>query len=118
MYLDDDILRTFSGSVSSRHPIIEELKILLKGEDMFYLVLIREVPLGLAFKRTDIVDIKVTSIIQGNARHAPSCVWKMYFKDGKTRTLEADYQSYFTYGSTSRPVSMSNAYIIDKVFKD
>ena len=42
VYLDDDILRTYSGSVSPPHPIIEELKVLLRDEDIFYLVPVKE----------------------------------------------------------------------------
>lgn len=118
VYLDSDILRTFSGSVSTHHPVIEELKILLRPEDAFYLIPIKEVPQGFAFKRTDIVNIKVTSLIEGNSQHDPSCVWTMHFKDGKTRTLEISYQAYFSYGNTVRPASMSNATILDRVFAD
>lgn len=118
VYLDGDILRTFSGSVSSHHPVIEELKILLRVEDTFYLIPIKEVPLGFAFKRTDIVDIKVSSLIKGNAEHEPSCVWTMHFRDGNTRTLEVGYQSYFAYGNIIRPKSMTNVSILDKVFSD
>ena len=118
IYLDDDILRTFSGSVNPHHPVIEELKVILRDEDTFYVVPIRELPLGLAFKRTDIVDIKVTSAIRGNAVHAPSCVWRIQFRDGNTRTLEIEYQAYFAYGNTIRPKSMTNASILDSVFLD
>ncbi len=118
VYLDDDILRTYSGSVDAHHPVIEELKILLRSEEVFYLVLIREVELGFAFKRTDILDIKTMSTIQGNAKHAPSCVWEMLFKDRAVRTLEAEYQSYFAYGNTIRPANMSNETILAKIFVD
>jgi hypothetical protein len=118
VYLHDDMLRTFSGSVSLHHPVIDELKALLREENIIYLIPIKEVPLGFAFKHADIVNIKVTSLIEGNAKHLPSCVWVMHFKDGNTRTLEADYQSYFAYGNTIRPTSMTNASILDKVFLD
>lgn len=118
VYLDVDILRTFSGSISQYHPILEELKILLRAEDMFYLIPIKEIPRGFAFKRMDIVDIKVASLIEGNSEHEPSCIWTIHFKDGNKRTLEAGYQSYFAYGSTIRPASMTNASILDRVFAD
>lgn len=118
VYLDDDILRTYSGSVSPPHSIIEELKVLLRDEDIFYLVPVKELPLGFAFKRMDIVDIKVTSTINGTANHVPSCVWKIHFKDGSTRTLEAEYQAYFAYGNIIRPTSMTNATILDNVFSE
>lgn len=116
VYLDDDMLRTHSGPVRSHHPVIEELKILLKAEDAFYVVPIKELQSGFAFKRTDIVDIKVASLIEGNSVHDPSCVWTMRFDGGNTRTLEAEYQAYFAYGNTTRPASMTNASILDKVF--
>lgn len=116
VYLDNEILRTFSGPVSSNHPVIEELKIILRSDDMFYLVPVKELESGFAFKRTDIVNITSSSNIQGNARHLPSCVWTMHFADGKARTVEVAYQSYFTYGNTIRPVSMTNVAILDNVF--
>jgi len=116
VYLDDDILRTFSGSLSSEHPFIQELKILLKAEDLFYVVPIKQLARGLAFKRKDITDIKVTSAQRGNDKRMPSCIWSMHFQDGQTRTLEADYQAYFSYGNTNRPRSMTNATILDRIF--
>lgn len=118
VYLDDDILRTFSGAVDAQHPVIGELKLLLRDEKKFYAVPIKEVPAGIAFKRADIVAIETTSTIQGNARHGPSCVWSMHFEDGSVRTLEAEYQSYFAYGNTIRPASMTNVSLLEKVFSD
>lgn len=115
VYLDDDILRTFSGPVHEQHSVLRELKVLLRDEETFYLIAIKEL-LGLAFKHTDIVDIKVSSLIQGNSRHGPSCIWTLQFQGGKIRTLEADYQSYFAYGTTTRPKSETNASILDLVF--
>lgn len=116
VYLDDDILRTYSGPVRSNHRLIEELKILLRDEDAYYVIPIKEVPSGFAFKRTDIESIEVNSLVGGDDKHVPSCVWKMHFKDGSTRTLEAEYQSYFAYGNIIRPKSMTNVSILDKVF--
>lgn len=81
-----------------------------------YIVPIKEVPSGFAFKRTDIKKIVTTSTIEGNDAHVPSCVWTMYFQDGKTRTIEAEYQAYFAYGNTIRPASMNNATVLDGVF--
>lgn len=118
VYLDDDILRTFSGAVDAQHPVIEELKFLLRDEKRFYAVPIKEVPAGVAFKRNDILEIETTSTIQGNTHHGPSCIWSMRFKDESVRTLEAEYQSYFAYGNTVRPASMTNASLLDKVFSD
>lgn len=118
VYLDADILRSFSGPVSLNHRLVNELKILLRDDSAFYVVPIKEVPLGFAFKHTDVVNIAVTSLVEGNGRHAPSCVWKMSFKDGSARTLEAEYQAYFAYGNIIRPKSMSNASVLDKVFDD
>ena len=116
VYLDDDILRTFSGAVSLRHPVIVRLLPLLRDEKLFYVIPVKELPAGAAFKRTDIVAIKASSTIAGTARHAPSCVWTMHLKDRSVRTLEAEYQSYFAYGNTIRPASMTNASILDNVF--
>ena len=118
VYLDDDILRTFSGAVDAQHPVIGELKLLLGDEKKFYAVPIKEVPAGIAYKRTDIVAIETTSTIQGNTQHGPSCIWSMRFGDGSIRTLEAEYQSYFAYGNTVRPASMTNASLLDTVFSD
>lgn len=116
IYLDGDILRTFSQSVSPIHPVIEELKVILRDDDKFYLVIINEVPNGFAFKRNDIVNIKITSVIEGNSKHDPSCAWTIKFDDGNVRALEVEYQSYFAYGNTNRPQNMTNKYILDKVF--
>lgn len=118
VYLDDDVLRTFSGVVDAQHPVIEELKLLLRDEKKFYAVPIREVPAGISFKRSDILSIETTSTIQGNVKHGPSCVWNMHFEDGSVRTLEAEYQSYFAYGNTIRPSSMTNVSLLEKVFSD
>ena len=117
VYLDDNLLRTYSGAINLNHPIVDELKIILRNEEMFYLVPIREVPLGIAFKRRDITDIKVASVIEGNENHVPSCVWTILFEDGKKRVLEAQYQAYFAYGNTTRPLSMTNTAILDGVFE-
>lgn len=116
VYLDGDILRTFSGAVPSGHPILEELKVLLRDDKKFYLVPIKEVSAGFAFKRTDIVRITVSSLIQGNDNHLPSCIWTVNFKDESVRTLETQYQSYFAYGATTRPRSMTNVDVLEKVF--
>ena len=113
IYLDGDILRTFSDNVNSAHHVIDELSILLRDDKKFYVVLIKELKAGLAFKRNDIQDIKVTSVVSSNP---PSCVWAMQFENGTIRTLETDYQSYFAYGSTVRPKSMTNEDILNKVF--
>lgn len=118
VYLDDDVLRTFSGAVDAQHPVIEELKLLLRDEKKFYAVPIKEVSAGIAFKRNDILSIETTSTIQGNVKHGPSCVWSMRFEDGSVRTLEAEYQSYFAYGNTIRPASMTNVSLLKKVFSD
>lgn len=91
VYLDGDLLLTFSGPVSPLHQVIQKLQVLLRAEDMFYLIPVKEVPLGFAFKRTDIVDIKSTTLIEGNN---------------------------FTYGNTIRPKSMTNVSILDKVFQE
>lgn len=115
VYLDNEILRTITAPVSLQHPVIRELNILLRNEDNFYVIPVKEVPLGFAFKRTDILRIEVSSLIKGDSKHAPSCIWKMTFKDNTVRALEADYQSYFAYGNTVRPKSMTNATILDKV---
>lgn len=111
IYLDGDILRTFSGDVSS-HPVMDELKILLRDDKQFYVVLINEVKAGFAFKRNDIQNIKVTSVVSSGP---PSCVWVLRFENGNDRTLETDYQSYFAYGNTIRPRSITNADILDRV---
>jgi hypothetical protein len=116
LYLDGDIIRTFSGKISSTHPVIEELKILLRDDKKFYLILIKEVTKGFAFKRTDITDIKTTSLIQGNDRHEPSCTWTMRFENGIERSVEVNYQSYFSYGNTVRPRTVTNQYILERVF--
>jgi hypothetical protein len=111
IYLDGDILRTFSGDVTA-HPVIDELKILLRDDKQFYVILIKEVKAGFAFKRMDINEIKVTSVVSSNP---PSCIWTMRFADKNIRTIETDYQSYFTYGNTIRPKSMINTDILDRV---
>lgn len=116
IYLDDNILRTFSGPIVRPSKTIDELVTLLRNDEQFYLVEIKEVEQGFAFKRTDIVDIKTTSLIAGNANHEPSCTWTMRFKDGATRGIEINFQSYFTYGKTTRPGNMTNAYILEKAF--
>lgn len=116
LYIDGDILRSFSGYVSHTHPVIEELKTLLRDEKRYYLIFIREVTKGFAFKRTDIVDIQTISLLQGNARHVPSCAWTIRFEDDSKRGVEVDYQSYFTYGNTMRPRTMTNQYILERVF--
>lgn len=116
VYLGDDVLRTYSGPVSANHPVIEKLKLLLRDDKEFYVVAIREMARGFAFKHIDIVDIKVESTIEGNDSHAPSCVWMIHFRDGRVRTLETDYESYFAYGNTNRPDTMTNAMVLDKVF--
>lgn len=116
IYLDDDILRTFSGYVTSSHPLLGELKVLLCDDQKFYLITIVEIPYGLAFKRTDIVDIKVGSVTEGDTSHTPSCVWSMKFADGNVRVIENEYQPYFTYGNTQRPNSMTNIHVIEKAF--
>lgn len=116
VYLDNDILRTYSGTIPTDDSVVEELKVLLRNEEMFYLVPIRELTAGFAFKRTDIATIKNTSTISGNDKHAPSCVWTMHFTDSKIRTLEANFQAYFAYGNTIRPTSMTNASLLDTVF--
>jgi hypothetical protein len=112
IYLDGDILRTFSGYVSHKERVITELKILLKDDKKFYLILIKEVKAGFAFKRSDIETIKMASVI---SEGPPSCVWSIRFDTGIVRALETDYQSYFTYGNTVRPNSMTNEYILDRV---
>lgn len=113
IYLDGDILRTFSGYVNSHHPVIEELRTILRDDKKYFIIPIKEVKAGFAFNRTDIVDIKVSSVISG---YPASCIWTMRFEDGNIRTLEIDYQSYFTYGNTIRPKSMTNVDILDTVF--
>lgn len=118
VYLKDDALRTFSGEVEAQHPLLAELKVLLRDEEKFYLIPIKEVPAGVAFKRSDIVDIKISSLIHGNERHGPSCIWEMRFEDGSIRSLEAEYQAYFAYGNTVRPASMTNMSLLDVVFGD
>lgn len=115
IYLDDDILRTFSGGITRPDKTIDELMTLLRDDNKFYLVEIKEVERGLAFKRNDIVDIKTTSLIEGNSNHEPSCTWTIRFEDKATRGIEISFQSYFTYGKTTRPSNMTNAYILDKV---
>jgi hypothetical protein len=112
IYLEGDILRTFSGYVSHKERVIRELKILLKDDKKFYLILIKEVKAGFAFKRSDIESIKMESVI---SEGPPSCIWSLRFDTGITRTLETDYQSYFTYGNTVRPNSMTNEYILGRV---
>ena len=116
VYLDDDLLRTFSGAIDKRHPVIEELRLLLRDEKKFYVVPIKEISSGIAFKRTDILVIETISTIHGNVRHGPSCVWSIRFEDGSVRTLEAEYQSYFSYANTVRPASMTNVSLLDTVF--
>lgn len=113
IYLDGDILRTFSGSVSYDNPVLKELHIILRDDKKFYVVRIKEVKAGFAFKRNDIRDIRVTSVISSAP---PSCVWVMKFETGSSRSIETNYQSYFTYGNTNRPKSTTNAIILDKVF--
>lgn len=115
IYLDDDILRTFSGGITRPDKTIDELVSLLLDDSKFYLVEIKEVEKGFAFKRNDIVDIKTTSLIEGNSNHEPSCTWTIRFEDKATRGIEISFQSYFTYGKTTRPNNMTNAYILDKV---
>lgn len=115
IYLDDDILRTFSGGIARPDKTIDELMTLLRDDNKFYLVEIKEVERGLAFKRNDIVDIKTTSLIEGNSNHEPSCKWTIRFEDKATRGIEISFQSYFTYGKTTRPSNITNAYILDKV---
>jgi len=115
IYLDDNILRTFSGGITRPDKTIDELVSLLRDDDKFYLVEIKEVEKGFAFKRNDIKDIKTTSLIQGNNNHEPSCTWTMRFEDGATRGIEISFQSYFAYGKTTRPNNMTNAYILKKV---
>lgn len=116
VYLDGEILRTYSGSIAPSDPVLQELKILLRDDRKFYLVPIKEVGMGFAFKRTDITDIKVSSIISGNSNHEASCIWEVTFEDHTTRTLETNYQSYFSYGNTSRPASMINLHILNRAF--
>lgn len=118
VYLDDDILRTHSGKIRPDHPLAEELKILLRDDTRYYAVTIREVTAGFAFKRTDIMDISVSSLMQGTDRHLPSCVWNLQFEDGSLRTLEVEYQSYFAYGNTVRPQNATNIDILAKTFPD
>ena len=116
LYLDGDVVRTFSGQVISPHPVLENLKILLQNDEKFYLATIKEVPFGVAFKRNDIVNIVVDSLIEGNSKHGPSCVWTLQFEDGSIRTVESNYQSYFAYANTERPASMTNVDVLEKVF--
>lgn len=116
VYLDGEILRTFSGRVVSPHPVLEELKILLRDDEKFYLIPIKEVESGFAFKRNDITDIKVSSLIPGNHNHEASCVWTVKFEDRNTRALEINYQAYFSYGNTLRPNDTTNIHILEKVF--
>lgn len=116
VYLDDNVLRTFSGAVIPNHPVLEELKVLLRNDKKFYVVPIREVAVGVAFKRTDIINIRIESLIKATANHAPSCIWAMFFEDGSRRVIEAEYQSYFAYGTTNRPAGMRNIDVLEKVF--
>lgn len=95
VYLDDNVLRTCSEKIPPDHRIVEDIKILLQDDARYYAVTIHEVAAGFAFKRTDIVDISVSSLIQATDLHPPSCIWNLQFHDGSLRTLEVDYQSYF-----------------------
>lgn len=116
IYLDDNILRTVSGRVDRPNKTLDELVILLRDDKKFYLIEVKEVEHGFAFKRNDIVDIKTTSLIQGNSNHEPSCTWTITFEDGSRRNIETSFQSYFTYGNVVRPNTMTNAFILERVF--
>lgn len=118
VYLNDEVLRAYSGPISTHHSLLRELRVLLRVEDSFYLVLIKELPLGFAFKHVDILSIDTSSVVDANANHDPSCVWTLHFKNGNRRTLEIDYQAYFAYGKITRPASMTNAFILDKVLAE
>lgn len=91
VYLDGDVLRTCSGEIRPDHPLVDELKILLRDDARYYVVAIREVAADVAFKRTDIVDITVSSLIRATVAHLPSCIWNLQFQDSSLRTLEMEY---------------------------
>ncbi len=116
IYLDGDKLKIFEGYISRHNAAIQELLILLKDENKYYLVPIKEIPAGFAFKRKDIVDIKSYLFREGDSTNQPWCGLSFTFEDKKTYKLETEFQAYFTYGNTIRPISMTNEYILDKVF--
>lgn len=115
LYIDGEIIRFFSGGLVRPDNTFDELVLLLRDDSKYYLVEIKEVAKGFAFKRNDISDIKNDSIIKGNANHAPSCVWTLKFEDGKSKNVETNCQPYFDYGNTTRPRNMTNRYILDKM---
>ena len=114
IYIDNDILRTISEPLTRPNPKFDELTTLLRDDDKFYVIEIKEVQYGFAFKRNDIVTIKVTSVMEGKTNRPASCTWTITFEDNTSRGIEISYQSYFTYGNTTRPSNMTNSYILDK----
>ncbi len=115
IYVDGEIIRIFSGGLVRPNKTFDELVILLRDDSRFYLVEIKEIDKGFAFKRNDIVSIELNSVIEGNTKHAPSCIWTMQFEDRRAKTIEATFQSYFIYGKTIRPRNMTNQHILDKM---
>lgn len=112
IYLDGEYLKSITAKIIRPDEMMDELDIILRDEKRYYLVEIKEVPLGFAFKRNDIVNIKTISNLPGNPG---SRVWEIKFKDGNIKTLETTFEAYFAYANTLRPNSMTNAYILDKV---
>lgn len=112
VYLDGEYLRSGTAKIIRPDEMMDELNIILRDEKLYYLVEIKEAPLGFAFKRNDIVNIKTISNTPGNPG---SCIWEIKFQDGKSKILETTFEAYFAYASTVRPSNMTNVYILDKV---
>lgn len=114
VYIDGDILCTFSGPIVTPDPKMDTIMSIVKNDEQFYCIPIREMAAGFAFKRKDIKRIGVSSLIHGGNNYPPSCIWTMEFEDHSERIVENTYQTYFYYAKTTRPNFMTNLDIIDK----
>lgn len=115
IYKDGQILRYYSGPIPRPSPNIDELFLLLRDDKKFYVINITEVKYGFAFKSTEIIDIKTESMVEGTPDRdiPPSSTWTLKFNDGSCRGVETNFVSYFTYGKTTKPSSVTNAQVLD-----
>lgn len=120
IYLNGEKLKYISSHVTLHSKIIRELQILLKDEKCFYLIPIREIYAGFAFKSTDVTDIKSYLFKEGDSasRTPPWCGITFTCKPNKTYKIETEFQAYFTYQNTERPASLTNEMILEQTFSN
>ena len=116
LYLDrDDGLRLYQGYISRISNLMNELLIMLRNEERFYVVPVTQrLCTGVAFKRNDIMHILSTRITGDSATYA----WRLDMKMGKTHKITLHFDCYMVYGYTIRPASMTNQPVLKKVFPE